>query len=349
MSDMPPPIDYDQMQPPMDTFYEPDEGYYEAFEYDPFPTLDDTDAPVHLSQPPPVELPDGNMDDWNWHETRLIGVERENQANAYEIGAIDLYTNPTTGDLGGSYLPIADFADSVSAIEYFHELQAEMDEQAIPVYAVAEFAQDKAFERQPEPANWDSATPQEYTSYEYMRDLGLFDADDPPDSALESLLQTAKELGGVLELELENDTAFQALQRIGIDSHDFNFSDNPPPYHDEETGTAYWIGIFQPDKDDPDNCVTSILSLGQNPETGHMEAQLAPCVPGDWDKTYSMAEYLIGIAERGDIEQVFDTAEGMALATDQRNLWEVERGLPLSSESTSDIANLAELDGEIDL
>lgn len=182
-----------------------------------------------------------------------------------------------------------------------------------------------------------------------MRDRGLFDVDDPPDYALKSLLQTANELGGVLELELENDTAFQALQHIGIDSHDFNPDANPPPYFDGETGTAYWIGIFQPDKDDPENCVTSILSLGQNRETGQIEAQLAPCVPGDWDKTYSMAEYLIAIPEHGDIEHVFDIAEGMALATDQRNLWEVERGLPLSSESASDIANLADLDGEMDL
>ena len=194
----------------------------------------------------------------------LIGVERENRLNPYEIGVIDVYSNPATGDLGGSYLTIADFPDSDSAIAYANELQAEMDEQEIPVYEIATFAENKAFERQPEPANWRSASAEEYASYEYMRDLGLFDADDPPDTSIEPLIQTALELGGVVELELDDDTAFQALQRIGIDTEDFNPDDNPPPYRDEQTGTAYWIGIFQPDKDDPENCVTSILSLGQN-------------------------------------------------------------------------------------
>lgn len=346
MSDMPPPMDYDQIEPPPDMYFGGDDGYYDALEYDPFPQLDDMDVPTFVSQLPPVDLPD-DMEDWNWHETRLIGVDRENRLNPYEIGVIDVYSNPATGDLGGTYLTIASFSDSDSAIEYYHELQAEMDEQEIPVYDVAAFAEGKAFERCPEPANWESASAEEYESYEYMRDRGLFDADDPPDMSIEPLIQTALELGGVVEFELEDETTFQALQLIGVDATDFNPGDNPPPYHDEQTGTAYWIGIFQPDRDDPEDCVTSILSLGLNPDTGEMEAQLAPCVPGNWDKTYGVAEYLIQIAERGGIEQVFDTAEGMALATDQRDLWEVERGLPLSPESASDIANITEV--EVDL
>ena len=343
MSDVyqPPPMDYDNMEPPPDFYFDGDDSYYDAFDYDPFP--------MNEPLPPPVDLPDdeSSMQDWNWHETRFIGVERENRLNPYEIGVMDVYSNLATGDLGGSYLTIASFPDSDSAIDYFRGLQAEMNEKEIPVYEVATFAENKAFERRPEPANWRSASPEEYSSYEYMRDLGLFDADDPPDTSIEPLIETALELGGVVELELDDDTAFQALQRIGIDTADFNPDDNPPPYRDEQTGTAYWIGIFQPDKDDPENCVTSILSLGQNPDTGEMEAQLAPCVPGDWDKTYGVAEYLIQIAERGGIEQVFDTAEGMALATDQRDLWEVERGLPLSPESASDIANITDM--EVDL
>lgn len=348
MSDMPSPIDYDQTEPPPDMYVDADDRYYDAFDYDPFPPLeDDISLPI---KPPPIDLPDDDsMEDWNWYETRLIGVERENRLNPYEIGAIDVYNNPATGDIGGTYLRIANFPDSDSAIDYARSFQVEMHEQDIPVYEIAEFAQQKAFERQPEPANWESATPEEYESYEYMRDLGLLDVDDPPETSIEPLIQTALELGGVVELGLENDTTFQALQRIGIDTTDFNPDANPPPYHDEHTGTAYWIGIFQPAKDDPDNCITSILSLGQNPDTGEMEAQLAPCVPGDWDKTYGVAEYLIDIAERGGIEQVFDTAEGMALATDQRNLWEVERGLPLSSESASDIADMTDFDVEVSL
>ena len=135
-----------------------------------------------------------------------------------------------------------------------------------------------------------------------------------------------------------NETAFQALSAIGIQAENFDPNADPPPFYDAQTSTAYWIGVFQPDKDDRENCVTSILSLARNPETGEMEAQLAPCVPGDWDKAYSSAEYLIQVADRGGIEQLFDTAEGMALATDQREFWETERGVPLEADATHDIA-----------
>ena len=35
--------------------------------------------------------------------------------------------------------------------------------------------------------------------------------------------------------------------------------------------------MFQPDKDDPDNCVTSILSLGRDPDTVKWKAARAVC------------------------------------------------------------------------
>jgi hypothetical protein len=95
--------------------------------------------------------------------------------------------------------------------------------------------------------------------------------------------------------------------------------------------------------------VTSILSLGRNPDTGEMEAQLAPCDPGDWDKAYSSAEYLIQVADRGGIEQLFDTAEGMALATDQREFWETERGMPLEADTVRDIADYTRDTWEVEL
>jgi hypothetical protein len=80
-----------------------------------------------------------------------------------------------------------------------------------------------------------------------------------------------------------------------------------------------------------------------------MEAQLAPCVPGDWDKAYTSAEYLIQVAQRGGIEQVFDTAEGMALATDQREFWETERGVALEPDTTREIADHARETWEVEL
>ena len=68
-----------------------------------------------------------------------------------------------------------------------------------------------------------------------------------------------------------------------------------------------------------------------------MEAQLAPFLPGDWDTAYSAAEQLLQVAERGGIEQVFDTAEGIALASGQRELWETERGLAIEVDEERDI------------
>jgi hypothetical protein len=80
-----------------------------------------------------------------------------------------------------------------------------------------------------------------------------------------------------------------------------------------------------------------------------MEAQLAPCVPGDWDKTHEAAEYLLGVVEKGGIERAFETAEGMALATDQRELWEAERGLPLEPGAAQELADYTREEWEIDL
>jgi hypothetical protein len=95
--------------------------------------------------------------------------------------------------------------------------------------------------------------------------------------------------------------------------------------------------------------VTSILSLGRNPETGEMEAQLAPCVPGEWDKAYASAEYLIQVAQKGGIDRCFDAAEGMALATDQRELWENERGVALEPDAAREIADYTRDAWEVEL
>ncbi len=49
---------------------------------------------------------------WHWHDTTLIVFERENAGRSeYAVGAVDLYANANTGDLGGSYLELATFED----------------------------------------------------------------------------------------------------------------------------------------------------------------------------------------------------------------------------------------------
>lgn len=378
----PPPIDYDDWGPPLDDY-----GYDYALDYDPYSPDDvspavldgfipDDYVPEGGSFPdmPPLsqdglqgfETPEPADESWSWHDARLIGVDRGEEAASgrYEVGVIDLYADADTGDLGGSYLPIAAFGDEAPATAFYHDLQEQIHEQGLAPYQVPDFAEARAFEMNAEPENWRGAEPAEYAAYEYLRGLETFDlalADDPPEEALDPLIQTAIELGGVVvEQEVAPDpvveeAAFQALSSanalaaIGVQAENFDPNADPPPFYDAETGTAYWIGVFQPDRDDRENCVTSILSLGRNPETGEMEAQLAPCVPGDWDKTYSAAEYLIQVAGKGGIEQVFDTAEGMALATDQRDFWQTKRGVTLEPEATREIADYTRDTWEVEL
>lgn len=380
----PPPIDYDDWMPPPpdETYFMPDDPFPDDlfngappdYDYTPVDDFwlpdDDRFAPEnvgHLPDAPPLsqdglqgfEQPEPLDEGWGWHDARLIGVEREtDDGTRYEIGAMDVYANVNTGDLGGSYLPITSFDDVDVAVAFYHTLQEQMHDQALPAYQVAEFAEKQSFAMNPEPENWRGATPEEYAAYEHLRDLedgGIGGRDEPPDHAVDPLIQAAIELGGVVvkqEVEMpqiEDESAFQALSAIGIEAENFDPTKDPPPFYDTETGTAYWIGVFQPDKDDRDNCVTSILSLGRNPETGEMEAQLAPCVPGEWDKAYASAEYLIQVAQKGGIDRCFDAAEGMALATDQRELWENGRGVALEPDAAKEIADYTRDTWEVEL
>jgi hypothetical protein len=380
----PPPMDYDWMPPPPDEpYFMPDDPFPDDlfssapppdYNYvpvdDPWLPDDDRFVPENgqpLLDVPPLaqdglqgfEQPEPTDEDWGWHDARLIGVERDtDDGMRYEIGAIDVYANVNTGDLGGTYLPVASFDDVDVAAAFYHNLQEQIHDQELPAYQVPEFAEQQAFAMNPEPENWRGATTEEYAAYEHLRDLedgGIGGRDEPPDAAIDPLIQTAIELGGVVvepevaAPQIEDGSAFQALNAIGIEAENFDPTQDPPPFYDAETGTAYWIGVFQPDKEDRDHCVTSILSLGRNPETGDMEAQLAPCVPGEWDKAYASAEYLIQVAQKGGIDRCFDAAEGMALATDQRELWENERGVALEPEAAREIADYTRDAWEVEL
>jgi len=328
----PPPLDDDPFEPP-----HPDDAYFMALDdpwippqppdFDdvpPDPWLPDDDRFIRndaLSLPdvPPLsqdglpgfETPEPTDTGWSWHDTQLIGIERPtDDGTAYEIGCLDLYANANTGEVGGHYLPMTAFADRDVASSFYQDMNHEIEEQGLSVHEIRDFAQDKTVALNEEPQEWREAGHEEYAAYEYLRDLAALDLagrDDPPDHQLEPLLQTALDLGGVAN-DLETDASrpdigqsstFEALSAIGIEAEGFDPAKNPPPFYDAEAGTAYWIGVFQPDKDDRENCVTSILSLGRDPETGDLEAQLAPCVPGDWDKAYASAEYLIQVAQKG--------------------------------------------------
>ena len=200
---------------------------------------------------------------------------------------------------------------------------------------------------------WRALSPDEYTLFE--REFGLgrnSDTDIPPEYTHDDLLRTAYELGGVaVDLEEpEHYPAAQALEEIGLAADGFDPDRDLPPFYDAQTNTAYWIGVYQPDPDDLELCVASILSLTRDPDSGAYEAQIAPCMVGDWDQAYQASEHLMGIAERSDdIERVFEAAEGMAIAGYQREGWQHARGVELEPNSAQDIGAYAAQQWELDL
>lgn len=360
-----PPIDYELIErdlppdqldfmapwPPDDLNYVPDFAPFEPQSWDDF-------APDYL---PPAQTPlpglttQPNPSSWSWTDARLVGVERvEADLTRYEIGVVDLYADTATGDPGGRYLPVASFGDLDVAAAFYHDLQQQTFDQSLAAHDLPDFAEMQAANLSGAVA-WRDVGEVEYQAYlgleERVPSVGI-ERDLPPEAALDPLLQEAIALGGVVtpwNREMAPDpAAFQALNAIGLEAEGFSPAADPPPFYDADTGTAYWIGVFQPDPADRESCLTSILSLGRN-EAGELEAQLAPCVPGDWDKAYANAEYLIGVAQKGGIDRCFDAAEGMALATDQREWWAAERGLPLEPDASQAIADYAASGWEVDL
>lgn len=365
MSTMPP-LDWGEIsEPPELNFSMPDDPFADdlfaddrfdylpeddSFEPSVLPVADDINVPASAFDTPTYDRDAG----WGWYDAGIIAVERTSSGHGgerYSIGAIDLYANANTGDLGGSYLEIGTFDDIDEAAAFYHDLQGEIHDQRLLPFQLTDFTHERATERAAEygkPApEWRSANDVEYAAYEEMRSLDAPIAPDLPSDDLDLDTLFAESVDA--PAETVESPAFKALRDIGIAADGFNPDTDPPPFVDPGTGTAYWIGVFQPDKHDPENCVTSILSLGRNPDTGEVEAQLAPCVPGDWDKAYDAAEYLLNVVERDGIERAFETAEGMALATDQRTLWEAERGLPLEPDAAQDLADYAQSEWEIDL
>ena len=112
---------------------------------------------------------------WSWHDAALVGVERTNEAGAtsYEVGCVDLYANPQTGDLGGNYLKLDSFDDVDGAAAFYHDLQRTIHDQRLPPFYVAEFAARRAAERAGEhnleAPTWTPCSPAEYAAYEEIR------------------------------------------------------------------------------------------------------------------------------------------------------------------------------------
>lgn len=155
--------------------------------------------------------------------------------------------------------------------------------------------------------------------------------DTPPLDAIDPLLEQAFELGDV-EMptpEAPQSPTHSALDEIGLR---LAYADlEPPMFTDEATNTHFWIGVFQPDTSDTENCITSILSLTPD-ENGGYQAQLAPCLVGDLETAHSNANFLMEKAQQGGMDYAFDAAEAMARGSQQHEIWQNERGIPMELE-----------------
>ncbi|HMN12762.1 MAG TPA: hypothetical protein PKD55_10610 [Bellilinea sp.] len=356
-----PPPDYEyDFEPPPDDLRFMDEPPPEKYDYEPEPFVVSPDQQSLPGFEPPLPEPPVN---WSWLDARFVGLEQVDAGGdltGYEVGCVDLYADTVSGDLGGTFLRVQAFAPDEldQAEDLFNRLNNYAYDQGMGAHDIPDLAERAAAKiagrEGEEPPAWRALTSDEYMLFE--REFGLAPAapepDVPPEYAHDDLLRTAYELGGVVvEMEeQEHYPAAQALEEIGLSADGFDPDRDPPPFYDARTNTAYWIGVYQPDPSDREVCVASILSLTRDPDSGVYEAQLAPCVVGDWDKAYEASEHLIGVADRSDdIERVFEAAEGMAIAGNQRDEWQHERGVELEPDSAQDIGEYAAQQWELDL
>jgi hypothetical protein len=285
-------------------------------------------------------------------DAQFVKLERHDetgQVTGHAVGCLEVSANVANGGYTGRYLEIARFEDAAEAERLHQELRSAIDSGGLPTYAVNDYADFVTRERGM-PLTWREVGPEALAPF--LEGLESEpSADEPPLDLHESLVQVAVDASNP-----ERDVALNAaspasnaLSAIGIEADDFNPDRDPPHYYDPETSTAYWIGIFQPDGDDPERCVASILSLGPNPATGTLEAQLAPCAPGDWNQTFESSQRLLNVMEREGIDACFLAAESMAVATDQRDLWETGRGMALEPDYAEQAAEYAHETWELDL
>lgn len=64
-------------------------------------------------------------------------------------------------------------------------------------------------------------------------------------------------------------------------------------------------------------------------------------MPGDWDKAYQSSQHLLGVMQKEGIDACFLAAESMAIATDQREGWEHERGVTVNPDYAQKVAEYA--------
>ena len=270
----------------------------EALERDPDRLLQETGVIIEAIQPDPDADPTG-----------------------YAVGVVEVWGSPHTGDQSGAYLHMADAPHLERAEEMRSNIYRLADEADVPDHQFGDFAH---------------GLNQGHGAWQHLTDAQweLVDntpAPDTPDFLDDAVWEVRdRMLAGAFEAAgLERDVSLsitQAMADVGIQIEDFDPASTPPPLFDEGTNTSYWIGVYQ-DPAKPEQAVTSILSIRDD------GARLAPVATGDFERAYQTAEYLLKVAERTqDVGQLLDATEGVAVATQHRELWgmEVDENLPFS-------------------
>ncbi|MBZ0315275.1 MAG: hypothetical protein K8L91_02570 [Anaerolineae bacterium] len=250
----------------------------------------------------------------------------------YAVGIMEVWHDPPTGDQKGAYLHMADAPHLERAEEMRNNIYRLADEAGVSDPDLGNFAHGLIQHH----GEWQPLTD---VQWEVVDNTLAPDMPDFQDEATwakrDQLLAQAVELSGaeLAREEIDQPHELQAVMHgLGLQAEDFDPANTPPPLFDESTNTAYWIGVYQPDPNNSNEAITSILSIQQD-DTGQSIAHLAPVATGDWDHAFRTAEYLLKVAERTqDVGQVLDTAEGMAVATQHRELWDAGQGIAVESE-----------------
>lgn len=317
----------------------------------PIPSAQDYPLPEEIYMADPLDLPaevypaqgthppasDGlsieRDSTWRLQHTGILIEEvlgDNSSPDHYSVGVMEVWQDPQTGDQTGAYLHMADAPHLARAEEMRGNIYRLADEAEVAEADLGNFAHGLIKHR----GEWQPLTEAQWevADQSLAPDTPNFQ-DDVTWAARDRLLAQVFEMAGD-ELEREEIDQSHELQTVmrglGLQAEDFDPTVTPPPLFDENTNTAYWIGVYQPDPANPKEAITSILSIQQD-EVGQSVAHLAPVATGDWDHAYHTAEYLLGVAERTqDVGQVLDAAEGMAVATQQRELW----GIQVEPDST---------------
>lgn len=228
----------------------------------------------------------------------------------YAVGVAEVWTDFQTGEQAGTYLHMADAPHQERAEQMRENIYRMADEAEISDHQLGNFARDLIKGR----SDWQPLTEAQWELVDNRlnADTPDWDREDTWNAREELLAQAFEQAEG--EQNMPNFE--QAISNLGL-----QVAQQPPHLWDEKTQTAYWIGVYQ-DPQQPDQAVTAILSLKED------DAQLAPVALGDPDHAQQTANYLLKVAERsGDLGRVLDAAEGMAVATQHRELWAEAREL----------------------